>query len=303
MAAEDPVASRQFLYFYDANGNVGQLVETTAGAEGTIAAHYEYTPYGARLNEAALNEYDQPFRFSTKMFDAETGLGYWGYRHYSPRLGRWITRDPIGEEGGKNLYEYVRNTPSGAHDPKGRCTSGDRCYLVSDIAATWGYDSDPEAEKTLILFVAVAEAYSCVKFTKGHAKTIKNPKLEDITGLPPRPDPGDMMTGFAELLSTATGPVTISYKYRCGECKCGLLCRLGRIFTDVKPSWHLEDKTDDWIQCGVLSHPESVMPGVIEKGYMNRLPDMLQECRKEAEERASKACGDQNGDEVEKCPV
>ena len=30
----------------------------------------------------------------------ESGLGYWGYRYYSPRLGRWLNRDPIGEKGG-----------------------------------------------------------------------------------------------------------------------------------------------------------------------------------------------------------
>jgi RHS repeat-associated protein len=37
------------------------------------------------------------FRFSTKAFDDATGFGYWGYRWYSPRLGRWLSRDPIGE--------------------------------------------------------------------------------------------------------------------------------------------------------------------------------------------------------------
>ena len=101
---------RTFIYFYDANGNVGQLIETTSGANlGTIAAHYEYGPYGERSNSPAAGEYDQPFRFSTKWFDDETGLGNWGYRHYDPDLGRWTSRDPIGERGGLNLYAYVSN--------------------------------------------------------------------------------------------------------------------------------------------------------------------------------------------------
>jgi RHS repeat-associated protein len=52
-----------------------------------------------------------PFRFSTKYFDNETGLGYWGYRYYSPNLGRWINRDPIEEQGGINLYLFVSNDP------------------------------------------------------------------------------------------------------------------------------------------------------------------------------------------------
>lgn len=39
-------------------------------------------------------------RFSTKQWDDETGLGYWGYRYYDLDIGRWISRDPLGELGG-----------------------------------------------------------------------------------------------------------------------------------------------------------------------------------------------------------
>ena len=49
------------------------------------------------------------FRYSTKYFDPETGFYYYGYRYYSPELMRWITRDPIGEEGGVNLYAMCGN--------------------------------------------------------------------------------------------------------------------------------------------------------------------------------------------------
>ena len=48
-------------------------------------------------------------RFSTKYFDSETGLYYYGYRFYSPTLMRWLNRDPIGEEGGLNLYGFCGN--------------------------------------------------------------------------------------------------------------------------------------------------------------------------------------------------
>jgi RHS repeat-associated protein len=52
-----------------------------------------------------------PFRFSTKQFDAETGFYYYGYRFYSPELGRWLSRDPVEEQGGLNLYGFVGNDP------------------------------------------------------------------------------------------------------------------------------------------------------------------------------------------------
>ncbi|MDD2601197.1 MAG: RHS repeat-associated core domain-containing protein [Kiritimatiellae bacterium] len=51
------------------------------------------------------------FRHATKYYDPETGLYYYGERYYSPELGRWINRDPIEEEGGINIFEFVNNNP------------------------------------------------------------------------------------------------------------------------------------------------------------------------------------------------
>ena len=94
-----------YHYLYDANGNVGQMVNA---ADGTIAAHYEYDPFGnevvARGSEAGNN----PFRFSTKYFDFEIGLYYYGYRYFSPELGRWINRDPIEEIGSQKIISAVK---------------------------------------------------------------------------------------------------------------------------------------------------------------------------------------------------
>ena len=101
------------LYTYEANGNVGQLVDGTTGA---VVAHYAYDPFGTTLTASGTAAAANPFRFSTKYTDDETGLLYYGYRFYSPTLGRWLTRDPIGEEGGANLYGFVRNNPANLID-------------------------------------------------------------------------------------------------------------------------------------------------------------------------------------------
>ena len=96
------------LYTYEANGNVGQLVDGTTGA---VVAHYEYDPFGTTLTASGTAAAANPFRFSTKYTDTETDLLYYGYRFYSPYLGRWLTRDPIDEDGGLNLYSFVWNNP------------------------------------------------------------------------------------------------------------------------------------------------------------------------------------------------
>ncbi|GBC63464.1 hypothetical protein DENIS_4458 [Desulfonema ishimotonii] len=99
-------------YAYDANGNVGQLVNE----EGVIVARYEYDPFGNEIVAEGAGAQGNPFRFSTKYLDAETGLVYYGFRYYSAELGRWISRDPIGEKGGLNLYRVVGNNSVNTFD-------------------------------------------------------------------------------------------------------------------------------------------------------------------------------------------
>jgi len=116
---------------YDGNGNVTQLVnwEHSAGdPPGALLAMYEYDPYGNVTSEMGSYATANAWRFSTKQFDAETGLGYWGYRYYSPTLGRWISRDPIEEGDGPNVYAYVADAPSQDTDYLGMGTilGGDR---------------------------------------------------------------------------------------------------------------------------------------------------------------------------------
>jgi RHS repeat-associated protein len=60
-----------------------------------------------------------PWRFSTKPVDAETGYSYYGYRYYNPVTGRFINRDPIEEQGGANLYGFCYNNSISMFDTLG----------------------------------------------------------------------------------------------------------------------------------------------------------------------------------------
>jgi RHS repeat-associated protein len=116
----------QTFYFYDANGNVSDLTD----ANGSSLAHYEFDPYGNTIVASGTQAVANPFRFSTKYTDDETGLVYYGYRYCASDVGRWVSRDTIMEAGGVNVYEYNNNLPISAIDYLGlcanECTTGPR---------------------------------------------------------------------------------------------------------------------------------------------------------------------------------
>lgn len=114
------------LVSYDGNGNVEALLEASTGLE---SARYEYGPFGEPIRVTGALANLNPFRFSTKYEDLETGLLYYGYRYYSASTGRWLSRDPIGELGGLNLYGFVGNDGVNYAD-----------YLGLAVTAEWGGD-------------------------------------------------------------------------------------------------------------------------------------------------------------------
>ncbi|MFO7821024.1 MAG: RHS repeat-associated core domain-containing protein [Lentisphaeria bacterium] len=96
----------------DANGNISEYLDNT----GSVVAHYEYSPFGRLVASTGAKADDFEHRFSTKFFDSETSLYYYGTRYYSPELGRWVNRDPIHEKGGVNVYVFAGNNAIGTID-------------------------------------------------------------------------------------------------------------------------------------------------------------------------------------------
>ncbi len=96
----------------DANGNVVVYVDC---ADGTVAGRRDYGAFGEPVLTIGVAG-SLPFGFSTKYEEKESGLYYYGFRYYNPSTGRWPSRDPIGEEGGLNLYSMVGNNPVSRYD-------------------------------------------------------------------------------------------------------------------------------------------------------------------------------------------
>jgi RHS repeat-associated protein len=100
----------------DPNGNIVGLIDA---ATDKILARYDYEPYGKLLRISGKGAQANPVRFSSRYHDRETGLVYFGRRYYSPETGLWLSRDPLGEDAGANLYAYADNDPINRIDPIG----------------------------------------------------------------------------------------------------------------------------------------------------------------------------------------
>ena len=105
LTVQDVVSEKTYYYHTDANKNVTELSDES----GNVVAHYEYSPFGSLTKVTGDYAANNPFRFSSEYFNEETGLVYYNYRYYNPELGRWISRDPIEQQGGENLYINSRN--------------------------------------------------------------------------------------------------------------------------------------------------------------------------------------------------
>jgi RHS repeat-associated protein len=120
-----------YWYHYDGLGSVVALSDST----GAIVEKYTYTPFGkTTIHSPGLNgiwgdgdddstltasDYDNPYMFTGRRYDDETGLYYYRARMYNPEIGRFLQPDPIGYADGMNMYAYVGNNPLNWIDPFG----------------------------------------------------------------------------------------------------------------------------------------------------------------------------------------
>jgi len=92
--------------------------EALIGPDGQLGCELSRTPWGAvTVPEGAATS--TPIRFRGQYADEETGLSYNRHRYYDPKVGRYISADPIGIEGGLNVFAYAGNCPTSAIDADG----------------------------------------------------------------------------------------------------------------------------------------------------------------------------------------
>ncbi len=116
LARVDQVEGEAHKVYYFHTDQIGTPLELT-DSEGQIVWQATYRSWGA-IEHLAVNDVEQHLRFQGQYSDSETGLHYNTFRFYAPELGRFISQDPIGLDGGFNLYRYAPN-PTGWTDPRG----------------------------------------------------------------------------------------------------------------------------------------------------------------------------------------
>lgn len=137
-AIDDPLAmersGQSYYYHKDALGSITTITDNQAN----LVQWYQYDSFG-KITDQMNQSFHQPYVFTGRENDEETGLYNYRFRYYDPEIGRFISEDPIGFAGGDvNLYSYVWNDPVNYIDPLG-------LYGWSDFMDDWSTLADIRA--------------------------------------------------------------------------------------------------------------------------------------------------------------
>lgn len=109
-------SSKSLWYHFGPQGETRQLTDGT----GSVVDAYVYSAYGQPIATAGTDansfRYGGAYGYYT---DNSAGQALCTHRWYDPNTARWLSRDPIGYDGGDNLYRYCGNAPTNHSDPSG----------------------------------------------------------------------------------------------------------------------------------------------------------------------------------------
>ena len=105
----------QYYFYYNDHLGTPQKMTSISGA---VVWSAKYSSFG-KANVDSSSTIENNLRFPGQYWDAETGLHYNWHRYHVPEIGRYITVDPIGFDGGINFFTYALNQPVTNYDPLG----------------------------------------------------------------------------------------------------------------------------------------------------------------------------------------
>ena len=209
--ATRPLAIRKdgtwYAYGWDLTGNVTEVF----GKAGYLRTAYTYTPYGEATAEGDVT---QPIQWSSEYSDDELGLVYYNYRHLNPHDGRWISRDPIAEQGGWNLFAFVKNNGVKSIDLLGllafiSCARFSDLSMVCLISILDGLCVCPECKKIADKMYKAKSLDTLLKKGNELVKCAENQKNDTPVTLEII---GPIFTNFGE--NAGRGPIPADKPYR-----------------------------------------------------------------------------------------
>jgi len=126
--------------YYETDG-LGSAT-SLSNSSGAIANTYGYDSFGRLV--ASTGNLENPFQYTSREFDPETGLYYYRARYYSPSGGRLLSEDPLGFNIDPDFYSYVGNSPTGLVDPSGKTPAAGAAPVLAPIVAGGGGISGTE---------------------------------------------------------------------------------------------------------------------------------------------------------------
>jgi len=193
-----------YYYSRDHLGSIRELTDAT----GNVRARYAYDPFGRRTKLGG--DLDADFGFAGMFWAAEASLNITRFRAYDPELGRWLSRDPVGQaelSQGPNLYAYVGNEPVDRVDPLGLCTGSTICACFrSKVAAVACAEAGIIAAKG-----AQEAAQHAPELIQEVQELAESPAAEEVQALPQCIQAAQQAPAVIQQAQTAaTGPIGLS---------------------------------------------------------------------------------------------
>jgi len=186
--------AQTLTYLIDALQSTVRITDST----GAKVVDYTYDPYGNTTADATI---DNSFQYTGREND-NTGLYYYRARYYSPSQHRFISEDPIGLNGGINVYGYVAGDPISFSDPEGKIGWGVAVGVAvgCGAAAAGGY--------------MAAQAYEWERWERYKEKANAG-SCDDNDGNPPdeEPPPPDPQANAASKVADAFRPSTYGTRF------------------------------------------------------------------------------------------
>jgi RHS repeat-associated protein len=199
-------SSGMYYYHYDGLGSVVALTDTS----GTFVEYYEYNVFGEPTiwDVNAMEIVDSsvvgnPYMFTGREYDSETGLYDYRNRIYKPSIGRFLQTDPIRYAVGLNLYSYCGNNPIIYVDPYGLVRWGQVARgiykIASGTAMCLGAGGLTGASSGILVGAGVAlAAGGGYQFVKGTSMLIEGLRDNEVSSNP-------VIDATTSALSVATG--------------------------------------------------------------------------------------------------